>query len=431
MALGMLAARRCGMPIKAVRTHAQSLELMRYTVKTVYGVSDTSYTGTPFAPLFGTCQGSGASPAVWLTVVVAVLLNTLERVCPLRMSFRSPDGVNVHSRLVDAFVDDTALGFTDDGSMSFEELVEQLEGMAQTWEKLLRYSGGSLNLSKCLWFVMYWDWRQGRPVLREQPDDSIATVSLSQGQEKTKIEIRRQRLDSSTRILGVFQNPIGDFSHHVLTLKKKADAYAIHIQTPRPTANDNRVFARTTYEPAMRYSLSAIAIDEEELESIQTRILPSIVQKLGMSSKLPTAIRHGPPSMGGLGLMDIRTECGIEMVKYFRHQVYRQSEVGELLLIQLKALQLEAGIPQPLLPFPNIELSYLTPTWLLSMRQFLSNHNISITITDVLEVPLRGKHDLHIMNPAFLSRYSPSQQRDISLVRIFLQCTVLSDMRSL
>jgi hypothetical protein len=49
----------------------------------------------------------------------------------------------------------------------------------------------------------------------------------------------------------------------------------------------------------MRYSLPAIAIDEEELEAIQTRILPVIVQKLGMSNKLPTAVRHGPISMGG------------------------------------------------------------------------------------------------------------------------------------
>ena len=80
----------------------------------------------------------------------------------------------------------------------------------------------------------------------------------------------------------------------------------------------------------MRYSLPAIAIDEEELDSIQTSIIPAIVQKLGFSSKLPMAIRYGPISMGGLGLMDIRTECGIEMIKYFRHHVYCQTQVGEL-----------------------------------------------------------------------------------------------------
>ena len=180
--------------------------------------------------------------------------------------------------------------------------------------------------------------------------------------------------------------------------------------------------------PAMRYSLPAIAIDEEELESIQTRILPSIVQKLGMSSKLPTAVRHGPTTMGGLGLMDIRTECGIEMIKYFWHQVYRKSEVGELLLIQLKALQVEAGIQQPLLEFPSLEIPYLTPTWVLSMRQFLSNHNLTITVTDELRIPLRGDHDDFIMSAERLSRYTAGQQRDINLVRMYLQCSTLSDL---
>ncbi|KAI2491084.1 hypothetical protein MHU86_23466 [Fragilaria crotonensis] len=137
VALGMLAARRCGMPINAVRSHAQSLELMRYMVKTVYGCRRIPIQVLHL--LLFLVQGKAGIPAVWLTLVV-ILLNTLERVSPLRMSFRSSDGVNTHSRLVDAFVDDTALGFTDNGSMSFEDLVTSLEDLAQTWEKLLHYS---------------------------------------------------------------------------------------------------------------------------------------------------------------------------------------------------------------------------------------------------------------------------------------------------
>jgi hypothetical protein len=115
-----------------------------------------------------------------------------------------------------------------------------------------------------------------------------------------KVPIKRQELHEPTRLLGVFQNPLGDFSHHIQVLKSRADAYSNQIKSPRLSSSDVRVFARTTYEPAMRYSLPAIAIDEEELDSIQTRIIPAIVQKLGFSSKLPTAIRYGSISMGGL-----------------------------------------------------------------------------------------------------------------------------------
>ena len=66
------------------------------------------------------------------------------------------------------------------------------------------------------------------------------------------------------------------------------------------------------YEPAMRYSLPTLAVDEEELDHVQTKVLSIMLQKLGVSSKIPTAIRHGPIDMGGIALMDLRTEVGIE-----------------------------------------------------------------------------------------------------------------------
>ena len=38
VALGMLAARRCGMPHNAIKLHAEALQFMQYTVKTMYGI---------------------------------------------------------------------------------------------------------------------------------------------------------------------------------------------------------------------------------------------------------------------------------------------------------------------------------------------------------------------------------------------------------
>lgn len=427
VALGMMAARRCGMPAEAIRTHAKALELMQYMVKTIYGVSDQSYKGTALEPLFGTGQGSGASPAVWLTLVV-ILLNTLERVVPERISFRSADGKIHHRRLVDAFVDDTAIGMTDDGELTLPELVTALESVAQTWEQLLHFSGGALNLSKCSWYVMFWDWQHGRPVLREIKADD-PKIQLYQGSNKCKlVAIRRQNLHESSRILGVHQNPLGNFSDHIKVLKQKADKYAGCIRSSRLTSSEIRVFHRSIYKPAMLYSLPAIAIDEEELDSIQTKIIPTIVQKLGFSSKLPTAIRYGPSSMGGLNLMDLRTECGIEMIKYFRHEVYGNTQVGQLLLLQVQASQLESGLPHPLLEEPNIYIAYLTPTWILSMRHFMSNHNIRITLTDTFTIKLQGQQDRYIMDLQRLKGYSIRQQKDLNLVRLYLQVSTLAEL---
>lgn len=108
------------MPLNVIQTHAEALQFMQNTVKTVHGISAENYSGTPFEPLFGTGQGSGASPPVWLSLVV-ILMNTLDHLIPERMEFQSPDASIKHSCLIDALVDDTSLGLTDTGLLSYTD----------------------------------------------------------------------------------------------------------------------------------------------------------------------------------------------------------------------------------------------------------------------------------------------------------------------
>jgi hypothetical protein len=76
--------------------------------------------------------------------------------------------------------------------------------------------------------------------------------------------------------------------------------------------------------------------------------------------------------------------------------------------------------------FPDIYIPYLTPTWLLSLRQFLLMHNMSVTVvSDSYQIPLLSGSDEYIMQHIHLARYSTTQQRDISLVRICLQVNTL------
>ncbi|KAI2497153.1 hypothetical protein MHU86_17356 [Fragilaria crotonensis] len=426
VALGMLAARRCGMPRNAIRLHAEALQFMQYTVKTIHGISEANYQGTPFAPLFGTGQGSGASPAVWLTLVV-LLLHTFDRLIPHRMNFVPVSGARRHSRSSDAFVDDTSVGFTSSDDTSFTDLIARLEETAQTWEKLLSLSGGKLNLTKCSWYVLRWEWKNGRPVIRKiQQDDP--TIALTQGESTTTTTIKRNGLQQSSRMLGVYLNPMGDFSDHLHMLKKKADDFSRSILSPRLTETDVAIFHRSIYIPSMRYSLAAIAVDEESLASVQTNVIKSMLQKFHLSSTIPTSLRHGPTELGGLGLYDLRTEAGIEAIKFLRNSLYSDSEAGNLIRLNLQYSQREAGVGFYLLEEPRKHISYLTPSWILSIRQFLANHNMSIKVSDIHNDQLQGPTDEYIMNASHLQRYSPAQQLDLNLVRTWLQVTTLAEM---
>ena len=156
-------------------------------------------------------------------------------------------------------------------------------------------------------------------------------------------------MDPSTapRILGVHLSPLGVFSHQIKVCKDKADGFAAKLLSPNITASDTRIFHRSIYTPSIRYPLAALAVDEEALASIQTKIIPAILQKLHINKNLPTSIRHGPTTFGGMELFDVRTEAGIEAIKYMRNAVYSQSEAGKLILINVQYSQMEAGIPTP------------------------------------------------------------------------------------
>jgi hypothetical protein len=428
--LGMLAARRCGMPDNAVRLHADTLAAMNYKVKTAFGTSDKHYTSQQDEPLFGTGQGSGASPAVWLTLVV-VLMNTLDKITQERIRFCSPDAPDHHQRLTDAFVDDTSLAITDTyDPMTPNSMIQSIEKIAQNWERLLFYSGGSLNLKKCLWSMLHWEWNCGRPTIYHRKDDDadITLETRSTGTPTTSV-IKYNSPNKSTRILGVYVNPLGDFTEQLDMLRRKSDSMAIRTKFSRISPeNIMLVFLRTMYAPSMLYALPAMATDEENLAPVQSLMITTALQKLGASKTTPTAIRHGPLEMGGLNIMDLRTELGICSLKFLRTAIYTGSEAGKLLIMSLKYTQLEAGVSFNLLAKPGAHLSYLTPTWLTSVRQFLYQHHISVNITDTLCIRFSNKFDQCIMDTEALSRYTPGQQQDINLVRLYIQALTLSDM---
>jgi hypothetical protein len=221
---------------------------------------------------------------------------------------------------------------------------------------------------------------------------------------------------------------MGDFTDHLHILRKRADDFSRRILSPKLTETDVVIFHRSIYIPSMRYSLAAVAADEESLGFVQTRVMKSMLQKLHISSTIPTSLRHGPLELGGLGLFDLRTEAGIEAIKFLRNSLYSDSEAGNLIRLNLQYSQREAGVGFYLLEKPQVYISYLTPSWTLSIRQFLANNNMSITVSDIHLNRLRGDTDSYIMHADHLKGYSSSQQSDLNLVRLWLQVTTLADM---
>ncbi len=208
-----MAARRLGMPTPAIATHAGVLATMEYSLKTTFAISSHSIWSSPENPLFSTGQGSGASPAVWLSIST-ILLQALRSLIPRGMVFTSPTGFRTVSRHSDAFVDDTQNGLNDSGikePWSIWELVSNLQDMAQAWERLLFTSGGALELSKCSYYVMHWEWNNGLPHLT--PKNKVAgikKITLTSGTSTQQIKILQRDPSEAHKTLGVYVAPDGN-----------------------------------------------------------------------------------------------------------------------------------------------------------------------------------------------------------------------------
>jgi hypothetical protein len=118
----------------------------------------------------------------------------------------------------------------------------------------------------------------------------------------------------------------------------------------------------------------------------------------------------------------------VETLKFLRNALYSNSEAGNQIRLNLDYLQREAGVNFHLLEQPNCHISYLTPTWTLSVRQFLGNNNVHLQISDLHLDSLQGLTDGYIMQSIHLQWYTPLQPSDLNLARMWLPVVTLADM---
>jgi hypothetical protein len=228
ISLAMIAALRLGMPRSAAHMHSSVLLHMKYFVKTAHGISSEFYRVLCDYLLYGTGQGSGASPSIWLSLVI-VFLNSLTILAPLAMSFADPWEDIFEERNADSFVDDTCNGCNDslqEEAMPYTELIAKAQVMAQIWERILYSSGGALELRKCFWYLLYWTWENGRPQLVTKIE-CPGIIALTSGHVPNYTVIPRLEVWEARQTLGVRPAPDGNYRKEAAFLFDKANQYAV------------------------------------------------------------------------------------------------------------------------------------------------------------------------------------------------------------
>lgn len=184
-ALASLLGRKFGLHRNVVFVHATTLAETKYKLKTSLGISDEFYSNCQAFPIYGTGQGSGNSPAIWC--IISSTLFSCHQQQAYGAYFCTPDERMSVSLSMIGFVDDST-GQVNDFKATEQPTPEFLREImrhdAQLWSDLLWVSGGLLELNKCSFHQLHFDFASdGTPCMRagtygnplEIPDASLLT----------------------------------------------------------------------------------------------------------------------------------------------------------------------------------------------------------------------------------------------------------------
>lgn len=376
-------------------------------------------------PFHGRGQGATDAPATWGFISDNIIRAYNKR--SHRAIIKGPitkaelsDGINI-------FVDDSNLLVIaiDEQRCTVEDLMRH---NLQIWERLLYATGGKLELTKCKFTILRWEFTDdGYPKLWTPPHPASHTISIQSSITQLSEEVEYILPSSSYKLLGV-QIALDGNAHHQLQdltakISKLTDAF---LQCPLQPC-DTRQGYETIFMPSTRYMLPATAIPFDALEKAQRQIKDAVLPKLGFNRNMPLAIVYAPALFGGIALKHLGVEQGIEHICILIAHIRSETPLGKACLILVESFQVNAGIFQS--PLENTShIPYVEAPWLDVIRGFLELINGKITIPAIQPLQPKRASDTSIMEEAMKSGLSQSDLIDINLCRLWLQVNNLSEI---
>jgi len=217
--IASIVSQKYGAPKSLAYVFARTLEEAKYKLKTMLGISETSYKHSRLLPIYGTGQGSGNSPVIWL-----LISNELFQCYESKAhgaTFESPDRTQRIQIFMVGFVDDTSCSvnlFHSNSPPAVSTLLDLMERDAQLWNDLLWSTGGALEPKKCSYHVVSWEFNDGIPqFVAGQVGRDLFTTPAS----GTPIQIQPLSAYSSHKTLGQRKEPSGNQTSQRKDLEKK------------------------------------------------------------------------------------------------------------------------------------------------------------------------------------------------------------------
>ena len=424
-------------PLAAIHLQALGLEesiatflarfmfLAQRFVKTKHGVSRNSIRTTHSSPLFGIGQGNGGGPAIWLAHLT-VMFTALSSICSGLVVY-CIKGIEFLCTVGTGYVDDVTLVVSLDRETAQTEtnVKKKIQRMASTWEKLLYVTGGKLELSKCFWTPITWQWRKGVAKMKNDKD-SGCNLNLKDSESGHRITIPKISPAAAEKRLGIRYSLDGRWTQEYKHWKAFTAAYAQKVQKARLDRLGGYHSYATLWCARFRYSAPIVSFTIGQIEKIQKHVVGSSLAAAGYSSKMPRAVVFGPMEWGGMNWDSAYVISVYEQIKLLIGSLRMEDTVGKLMKLQLQWLQIFSGISTPLLEVTQKDKN-LPHGWLQSLHEKLVDNRLQIRVTKSWVPKPRRQQDQIIMD--YVRRNLPEDYwQSINQCRLYLKALTFSDI---
>jgi len=430
LALASLINRKYGQHQTIVAVHAKTLEAARYKLRTAKGISALEYSHCPAFPLYGSGQGAGNSPSIWLFISSTIF--DLHDEQAHGASFSTPDGTQQVRLTMVGFVDDstgTCNDFQPTGECSLDTLAQRMQHDAQLWNDLLFCSGGRLELGKCSFHVLHFRFKaDGTPVpLLKSFDHDISVRDSITGD---RIPIPAKHSTEAHKTLGHYKAPADRYQKQQLyALTSTAKRLSILLSTSPINRAGSKLAYHSIYASAVGYALPQSFFTKAQLDKAQGQSMASIIAKCGYTRTTASALIYAPTELGGAGFISWYSLQGVGQVQLFLKHWRTNSLISKVLRIDVAWSQWQAGFGHSILEAPKVSLPWLECRWLSSLRDFLAHCNGRIHLDHSFVVQPERDGDIFIMEYAQQSRlFTTAELRFINYCRLYLHITTVSEL---
>jgi hypothetical protein len=287
-----LSMRRQGVTKSCLDSAFVTLQHASHKIRTVLGISASSFGSDRSPPLQGLGQGNGLAPSAWAAISTPLIA----------MVKRAGYGLQLYTAISStliwflcfSFVDDTDLVHTaNDVSMPGKDLPPEMQDFVDHWEGGRKATGGAIRPDKSYLYLIDFIWTGSRWRYRQQVE-MPENITVKNGHGEPEV-LTRLDPDDARKTLGVYLAMDGNSKAQVSYLRDKATDFAECIRTGFVTRAKSWYALKSTIMKTLEYPMEAISLTKLQRDYVMAPILTSTLPKAGFVRTYKRDVIYAPP----------------------------------------------------------------------------------------------------------------------------------------